>query len=52
MKKNLYRCLYSILSKCQVLFCFFNFVVFLFVCDVIRILTKSFVCRKSVQVDD
>lgn len=53
MKKNLYRCLYSILSKCQVLFCFFlNFVVFLFVRDVIRILTKSFVCRKSAQVDD
>lgn len=24
MKKNLYRCLYSILSKCQVLFCFFK----------------------------
>lgn len=40
MKKNLYRCLYFILSKCQ------------FFCGVIWILTNSFVCRKRVKVDE
>lgn len=37
---KLYRCLYSILSKCQ------------FFCGVIWILTNSFMCRKRVQVDE
>lgn len=33
-------------------FVFLKFCLFFFLGDVIRILTKSFMCRKSVQVDD